>query len=695
MEFKSLTIKDFLSYYGEQTIAFSDMTTIFIGQNNTGKSKLFDAINFALYGRVFPTDKGLNGEWVSDIREISDFVLNNYRRKQALEKKEEKIDVGVQLCVELDVSFLSVERKIIYRKIEGSYRYDTSLFSLSEMDKLDGHVIVTAVGSDAAQRLEQYFSRSIQDYFLFQGEAASKIMQLHKGGNFSKAVREIARLSVFEDAKEIADGYAKHVNNILVRKINKNKELQEKQKQLSTEINDLEESLRMYESKRDKANENIEEYTEKLEKLEELLSQMKEFEDWFAQKNEFEKNIKKIQIELKNASSEKTEIAEDAIFFKISKKLKTFSSFYSVLEKKGEVPPSIPAAEIQKALDACRCTICNTDLSIGTDARKFAESRMPKKGTDELGNYLRELNHTFGTMAEDVLNIPQKLEDILKRKRSLEDRKRFLMKEKEELSAKLSAIELDEGHSEEKKKEIEELKKSVNRYRDLLDRAKADFNRNDGVIEATNKKLQELRGRQGMTIGSAPELTEHDRLWLQYAPKVSEVMEKIYRLAHDTAYNKVQEKADEYYKAMTRLNSGLVGNIKIDTQNSEIYTIDENGNRIRNINQGNRISIQLAVIAGILTVAQEEFGQQYPFVTDAPVSALGGDNKLSTIETMINAFEQSIIIVKDDSSSTNKNNDEIRQLLTDNPYVGYVYELSMSKATSKDEQFTVITKVKG
>lgn len=695
MEFKSLTIKDFLSYYGEQTIAFSDMTTIFIGQNNTGKSKLFDAINFALYGRVFPTDKGLNGEWVSDIREISDFVLNNYRRKQALEKNEEKIDVGVQLCVELDVSFLSVERKIIYRKIEGSYRYDTSLFSVSEMDKLDGHVIVTAVGSDAAQRLEQYFSRSIQDYFLFQGEAASKIMQLHKGGNFSKAVREIARLSVFEDAKEIADGYAKHVNNILVRKINKNKELQEKQKQLSTEINDLEESLRMYESKRDKANENIEEYTEKLEKLEELLSQMKEFEDWFSQKNEFEKNIKKIQIELKNASSEKTEIAEDAIFFKISKKLKTFSSFYSVLEKKGEVPPSIPAAEIQKALDACRCTICNTDLSIGTDARKFAESRMPKKGTDELGNYLRELNHTFGTMAEDVLNIPQKLEDILKRKRSLEDRKRFLMKEKEELSAKLSAIELDEGLSEEKKKEIEELKKSVNRYRDLLDRAKADFNRNDGVIEATNKKLQELRGRQGMTIGSAPELTEHDRLWLQYAPKVSEAMEKIYRLAHDTAYNKVQEKADEYYKAMTRLNSGLVGNIKIDTQNSEIYTIDENGNRIRNINQGNRISIQLAVIAGILTVAQEEFGQQYPFVTDAPVSALGGDNKLSTIETMINAFEQSIIIVKDDSSSTNKNNDEIRQLLTDNPYVGYVYELSMSKATSKDEQFTVITKVKG
>ena len=78
---------------------------------------------------------------------------------------------------------------------------------------------------------------------------------------------------------------------------------------------------------------------------------------------------------------------------------------------------------------------------------------------------------------------------------------------------------------------------------------------------------------------------------------------------------------------------------------------DEDGVRIMNINQGNRISIQLAVIAGILTVAQKQFGVQYPFVTDVPVSHLGGDNKRSTIETMINAFEQSIIVIKDDTST--------------------------------------------
>ena len=94
-------------------------------------------------------------------------------------------------------------------------------------------------------------------------------------------------------------------------------------------------------------------------------------------------------------------------------------------------------------------------------------------------------------------------------------------------------------------------------------------------------------------------------------------------------------------------------------------------------------------------IAQEEFDQQYPFVTDAPVSALVGDNKLSTIQTMINAFEQSIIIIKDDSNSKNKSNDEIQQLIHESNAIGKAYELSMSQAATKNEQYTLIKTIKG
>ena len=259
----------------------------------------------------------------------------------------------------------------------------------------------------------------------------------------------------------------------------------------------------------------------------------------------------------------------------------------------------------------------------------------------------------------------------------------------------LAQVELDSSHSTEKKKEANETRQKLSRYTSLLDSAKRDVAKNDGSIGLLTSEIKSLQHELNSLIVEDEDIDESDKIKNHYAEKLNAAMSRLYEVAHDTAYNEVQAKADEYYKEMTKENPALVGNIKIDTETSEIYTVDENGIRIRNINQGNRISIQLAVIAGILTVAQDQFGQQYPFVTDAPVSALGGDNKLQTIQTMITAFEQSVIIIKDDTSSKNKTNDEIRKFISESNDVGIAYELSLSKSEAVLDQYTVVTKIKG
>ena len=81
MEFKKITITDFLSYFDKNEINFSGTTTVFIGKNNSGKSKLFDAFNWCLYNRVW--DKSRNngkGGWISEddsITELASYILNN------------------------------------------------------------------------------------------------------------------------------------------------------------------------------------------------------------------------------------------------------------------------------------------------------------------------------------------------------------------------------------------------------------------------------------------------------------------------------------------------------------------------------------------------------------------------------------------------------------------------------------------
>lgn len=694
MEFKSIVIKNFLSYFDENEIEFSDTTTIFIGQNNTGKSKIFDAINFALYERIWITDKGENGAWIDSDKEISTFILNNHKKNIAVKENEENIDVSVSLVMDDGNSFITVERVYLYKKTDSGFEYKSKNFSLTVADPITGN-ISTYMGQEATDKLNIYFSPSIKDYFLFQGEASSKIMQLQKGGNFSRAVREIARLSVFEDAKDLAEQYTKHVRNIIARKRNKNKEQREAQEELQFTIEQKQDMLSSFEEKKADADRDIAEYSAQLEHFEEKLSKLKEFEDWFKQKKQIEENKKNIERELKNANSEKTEIAEDAVFYKVREKINSFSDFYSKLEKKGEVPPSINADEIRKALKVFRCTICGTALTEGSEARAFAEARLPKCDTDRLGSYLRDLNTTMGNEAEDINRIPDKLADIISSKRRLDEKRESLRKRDEEVKSLLAQIELDSSNSEEKVREADEIRDKVSNYTNLLEKAKRTSGNNEGSISVIKSEILRLQHELNSLIVEDDDIDESDKIKNVYAEKLNVAMDKLYQVAHDTAYNQVQEKANEYYQEMTQENAGIVGKVVIDTDTSEIYTVDEKGNRIRNINQGNRISIQLAVIAGILTVAQDQFNQQYPFVTDAPVSALGGDNKLSTIKSMIDAFEQSIIIIKDDTSSKNKTNDEIRELIAKSKDVGIACELSLSKTDSVSDQYTVVTKIKG
>lgn len=695
MFLKQLAIENFLSYFNKNEIKFSPMTTLVIGQNNTGKSKLFDAMNFAIYGRVYDTQKE---SWTENEKEIAALILNKHKINEALKENLQTIESGVSLVVEDVLNpniLLLIERFYLYKLADGKYEYSSKRISVSEVDKFDGRTN-PFLGTDAQERIKLYFSNSIKDFFLFQGEAASKIMQLQRGGNFRRAVKEIARLELFEKAKNYAEKYADTISRSVQIKLGKGKKAKNEHERLSLDIDKLTEQKADYQKEKDEADSQIAKYKEILEENEEELSKLKEFEEYFKDKKQLEENRKRINREIELIDSEKSSIAEESVFYKVKEKILTFKDFYSKLEKKGEVPPSIPQFEIKKALDCCRCTICNADLSEGSEGRKFAESRLSKGDTDKLGNYLRQLNYSVGDMSDEIRKVPDRLSQMIERKRNNETRKSNLLKDEEALEEKLNSINPDdEKNSAETVKHINEVRHTISRYSTLLRNAERVSDNKDGSIRATENQIFKKKKELESIVIEDKEIDDKDKTRIRYSSKLSQIMKKLFEVANDTAYKQVEQRANEFYKEMTHENAAIVGDIKIDLQTSEIYTVDESGSRILNINQGNRISIQLAVIAGILTVAQEQFGIQYPFVTDAPVSHLGGDNKTSTIKTIVKAFEQSIIIIKDDTSTKNKANDEIRKFINESSDIETAYELTLSKSENINDQYTVIKKIKG
>ena len=89
---------------------------------------------------------------------------------------------------------------------------------------------------------------------------------------------------------------------------------------------------------------------------------------------------------------------------------------------------------------------------------------MPKCDTDKLGDYLRTLNYTLGNENDLIQRVPEKLENLLERKRKLENKKNSLIKDDELLALQLETVQLDETSSKEKIQRANEVRQTISRY---------------------------------------------------------------------------------------------------------------------------------------------------------------------------------------------------------------------------------------
>lgn len=698
MEFKKITITDFLSYFGNNEINFSSTTTVFIGKNNSGKSKLFDAFNWCLYNRVWDKSKNNGkGGWIEEenVSELASYILNNTAKFYGIRDKKTSINVSVELVVNDGADLIKICKTYSYKLENDQYKFENQSLQLSILDETGVKPPLFYEGYEAKDKLNSYFSKTVKNFFLFQGEAAVDVLNLGSGSSFKIAVRDIARLTVFEKATEMANKFVDSAQLRITKLINKNKKDKEMVEQLERIKNRCEDEVHSLEEQLDEACEKRDEWYDKYVKLESELQKYEEFENYFKQKNALEEKKRRLENQAKMVSSYKAVISEDAVFYKVLDKINSFKDFYISLEKQGEVPPSIPIHEIQKAIRACKCTICGSDLSEGTPGRKFAEERLPKCDTDKFGKYLNGLNTTIEDYAREIKFIPDRLSETLQRKQQFEENRRQTAKELADLKTQLEQINLKNQNDDEIKEELNKKKKEFSNAQQMYENARASFNRIEGKLESARNNFYAAQKNYDSLGGIEDEaVSELDKLNLIYARKIQDSMKKLNLLAHESTYKRIEEQANEYYHEMTKNNPAIIGDIKIDLQNSELYTVDENGNKIRNMNTANVIIIRIAVLAGIMTIASEQFDIIYPFVTDAPVNTLDGDNAVSTINTIINSFEQSIIILPDEKTKDSKNDDKIRELIKTNPDIELAYELKVNDATNIMEQYTTINVIK-
>jgi DNA sulfur modification protein DndD len=687
MLIKSIEIENFLSYYKSSTFNFGDGPTLIIGQNRTGKSKLFDAINWAFYNKAYNTDFE-RWDYTKDWKE---HLVNNLAKAKCKEGTLLKAAVVITFQDEEENQYiLTREYKIKKRGNEWDAPRDTTVH-LNKKDRLTNNATDT-FDLEAEELVKSIFPENLSKYFLFQGENISQIMSLNNKSAFSKALSDLSRIEVFEKAKNYTEKVYRQLKKEFESKEDSDKQLQESKLQISKHLEQLKSDLQIeeeqfdnYVKERDTAKEVFEKKNDELKKFEECAKIIQDITYLEKQKRD------KIDVRVELVDSQKKEIFEKWMYAGTDEIIKGFLLIYDKNKIDRKIPEPIRQEFLKEMLEKQQCMVCGAEAPEGSKSHIHIKSLLNDKALDKETELINKLSFVADTTLNRNEEIKQDMRDFYTKIGAVDEQiknfnSRIKTKEDELRVVKPSNVSEDEIKL-----------RNFNLIQKDRDVAKQDFDKYERKIEgATSKKeyiikqINEKQKEYDSLVANSSNIKEKERL--QLAEKINDTIAKFYDSFLNRLITDIETEANSYFSKMTEKNDALSGHVKVDYLQKEVYTVDEAGMRLFNINQANKVSLQISFVAAVLSVSNKFWNTYFPFIADAPISALGGNNKVTTVETMTDIFNQSIIILKDDAVTTDPEsvrNDLIRNLISKKASIKHAYELKMD-GTTVEEQRTKI-----
>ncbi len=702
MIIKSIEICNFMSYYEDNNKFYFDAdATLIIGQNNTGKSKLFDAYNWVLYNEAYDSAAE---DWKST-SEFGEGLANRLAKKNCAAFN--RLNVSVSLTFEDDDnnSYIVTRNYRIQKISEEDWNKPADSDLMITKRKAITYDSDTYSGEEARHELNKYFPKNLSRYFLFQGEGISKLLQLSKRSDFTRAISELSGIKYFAKASRYANNVYERLKYEFESKVDSNIEVQKAKIKLANEINDIKDNLNDLKDKldneykeRDIKQKVLDDKLKELSRYEEcakLLQEIKSFGKELAEKQKYREVL---------FEHNRNFLLNSWMYAPMKQHFVKFLQLYRKGKEEQKIPEPIRQDFIQQMLQEHICKVCGTAAPEGSDPYEHIAQHINEKALDREVAIINTLSDTADTMKMAMDHLPDDVSDFKEQLRATQgeiDRVREIIDYKED-ELRLVAERIEEekkikvDRSDLEKVNLVQLNKDRDRLFVDLEASKGRIDHLAGRMDEIERNLHEKEKESEQLISQSSNEIERKRM--QLAGRIKDHAERLHQDFLGKLLQDIEHEANEYFNNMTRTNAALSGNVRVDYKNQEVYTVDEQGRRMTNINQANKVSLQISFVAAVLSVSNKVWEKHFPFVADAPISALGGNNKLSSIKTMIDIFRQSIIIIKDDATTANPEsikNDEVRQLIQKNDKIRHAYELRMSEnATTQEDQHSEVLKLK-
>ena len=688
MIIKRIQIENYLCYYDVNTFQFDNGLNIILGENNEGKTKFFEAIEWLFDGAGKKESELISAKKVSEIG-IGD-----------------KFKVSVSMVINQNDTEFKIIRSFEVKK-DKDLEISNITFKGEENDSITGERNTT----DAQKLLNRIFPSQIRKYSMFKGETELNIFDNHEAltdliNLFSDARHYEKYSSNIEYLKKQAENAVESSTKLSKKNQNSYNLLEDEilifQKEKGEIITDLE-GVEIEKANLEKNIKETEKYIQNAEEFEIINKRIDNIkskisshdrlidfnfttalfdENWILVN--FEPFHKKFADKVAKHSKERRELQSK---FDMQRGIKEGEkkAKLELLNKALPLPIGTPSkAHMEEMLNEKICKVCNRPVDpdgnedeanaynyMKTRLEDYLRSQTFEEKTPDSDNSLFKFDYTnrlvnLSISHEDNLkNLRIIKNDIIDKFKLIDERKKekenFVTQLEEEITNRDSIL----GRARDSR--ISDESKLINIFKDYT-RWQDDLKSVNENYYTLNTKYQEIQNKIAFKNG------EKDKIDLTSASafliKTRDVLrhiEQIFQETKEMKFNefigKLEEMSNVYLK---KINDGtFTGQIKFSKRKIGLNKIKievsllESGGRPFEPGTAVRTSMNMSILLAISELANQVRAETYPMIFDAPTSSFGRTKTGNFLNMIYETSNQKIILLKD---FVNERNDGSKEL---------------------------------
>jgi len=488
---------------------------IIIGENDTGKTNLLNAINWCLY-----KDEPHMGKEKEEMPILNTNVIN-----ENLEEGGE-YEVMVEMSASTDNEHTLQFKRIHTYKIHADDKTpilqdtDFKIFHTFPNGNTEIHP-----KESAQERVNKFVPKHLRKFFFFDGEEIKTYFARELASQIKQHVFDLSNIDLLERINDRLTRCSKDIRKEISKTNPKLERIEKK-------IDGMEKKIESSKKIRDNSKEQKEKAKEKYENLKKKLMGLPNPEEIQSKIDNLDKKRKnKKEKKYKLIEEKKEFLREYFTIFSITPAWKNVLDIIEEKREKKEFPPPYDPDELQKVIDEEHCRLCNRELDSKSlqNVKKLLESleinseineelndmeveiKTNLRKVKEFETQLERSNSTIKDLEEDIEELNENIKDLEEKLAGHDDEQiaqwhkdmkkwnKIQKEESEKYHRAITEIENTKKAKKKKERELDEERKKedkakfLNSQKDFTEKANQEIKQmTKSIMDDTRKELEDL-----------------------------------------------------------------------------------------------------------------------------------------------------------------------------------------------------------